>query len=170
MKGKVVFIAVLLAVAAVVTAGAAVAASAGKGSSGSGCEGTTAKAGLLSRTRAGEAGGQAVRNQNEESRIRTEHCLEEMNGECSGQCEGAKERLRQRAEDGSCAAGSCEGDCPAAAECPGYGKGAAGEAGSTVNGAGYSHAGSPLGVQGEGKGDCDTERDRLRTRDRECSG
>lgn len=170
MKGKVVFIAVLLAVAAVVTAGAAVAASAGEGKSGSGCGGTAVKAGLLSGTRAGEAEGQAVRNGSEENRIRAEHCLEEMNGECSGRCEGAKERLRQRAEDGSCAAGSREGDCPAAGECPDYGKGAPEDAGSSVNGAGYSHAGSPPGMQGEGKGDCDMERDRLRTRDRECSG
>lgn len=163
MKGKAPIIIAALVVAVMVAAGVAVAAASGGVERASGTSAEATKSRVLSGTRGGEAAGVATRNQGEESQVRVEHCLEEMNGECAGQCERSTERLQERAEDGSCPEGCPRGD----EECPMYRNGAPESPGVPGNGAAFAPAGAYAAESGQ-RGDCDMQRDRLRTRDRDC--
>lgn len=165
MKGKSLLLVTVLAAVVMTVGGVAVASLYSGGRGGSGCAEGATRTGVLSQARTAEAEGLAFRNEGEESRVRTENCLEAMNGECAGQCECDRERLRERSEDGS-----CEGECPGPqGECLMHPNGSpTGTGGTGGGGAGFSEAGRK-GSENGGNGDCCMEQDRLRARDRDCS-
>ncbi|MGQ9537944.1 MAG: hypothetical protein ACUVS1_02680, partial [Actinomycetota bacterium] len=98
MKGKSLLLVAVLAAVVMTVGGVAVASLSTGVRGGSGRAEGANRAGVLSQARTSEAEGLAIRNEGEESQVRTENCLEAMNGECAGQCECDAEGLAIRNE------------------------------------------------------------------------